>query len=252
MPPTKRHNDEKRESNAKTSEESFEKIVEKVVHKIFSDYEERQKAMFKTHEETVLTIISSNMKIFSDKFDKFHRDVEDLKQSVTFTDIDLNKKIKKQELQISSQYNEFNATFHSFKEKLVDLENRSRRNNLRITGLTEMENETSKDCEQIVSKLFTEKLGVPGVVVERAHRTGSTNSTTKPRTIILKLLNYQDKMKILYNCKKLKNTGVYVNEDFARETMDKRRELWEEVQRLRQEGKYAVLRFDKIVWRDSK
>ena len=118
----------------KSSDESFEKMVEKVVHKILRDYEERQKAMFKTYEETVLTIISTNMKIFNDQFDKLHRDVEDLNQSITFTDNDLNNKIQKQEVQISSQYNEMNTTFHSFKEKLIDLENRSRRNNLRIAG----------------------------------------------------------------------------------------------------------------------
>ena len=55
--------------------------------------------------------------------------------------------------------------------KIVELEDRSRGNNLRIDGLTEKENETRNECEQEVQSLIKDKLGIIGnIVIERAHR----------------------------------------------------------------------------------
>ena len=55
------------------------------------------------------------------------------------------------------------------------------------------------------------------------------------------------------NVNKLKGSGIYVNKDFSKETLEIRRELWKDVKRLRdEEGKYAVLQYDKIVTHDFK
>ena len=74
----------------------------------------------------------------------------------------------------------------------------------------------------------------------------------QPRTIILKLLNFKDKERILKNAKYLKNTGIFINEDFSKETIEKRKKLWEDVIKLRKEGKYAILKYDRIYSRDFK
>ena len=70
------------------------------------------------------------------------------------------------------------------------------------------------------------------------------------RSIVAQLLNYEDKETIVANARKLKGTGVYINEDFSRETVIIRQKLWEEVKALREKGKYAVLQYDRIVSRD--
>ena len=91
--------------------------------------------------------------------------------------------------------------------------------------------------------------------IERAHRCSPTKRQEEnglPRTSIIKLLSYQDKINILKNAKKLKETGTYINEDFSRETTEKRKKLWDDVVRLRDEGKYAILNYDRIVVRDFK
>ena len=46
------------------------------------------------------------------------------------------------------------------KEKAVDLENGSRRKNLRIDGLKEHEKETWDECESKIKALFKEKLNI--------------------------------------------------------------------------------------------
>ena len=35
---------------------------------------------------------------------------------------------------------------------------------------------------------------------------------------------------------RLKGSGIYINEDFSKETMEKRKRLWNDVIRLRDEG----------------
>ena len=51
----------------------------------------------------------------------------------------------------------------------------------------------------------------------------------KPRTIVCRFRNYKDKTNILKNAKKLKSKSIFISEDFSRETMELRKELWEKV-----------------------
>ena len=57
----------------------------------------------------------------------------------------------------------------------------------------------------------------------------------QPRTIVCKLLSYKDKFKVLQNCKKLKGSHIYINEEFCQATLQHRKELWKEVKWLREE-----------------
>ena len=50
---------------------------------------------------------------------------------------------------------------------------------------------------------------------------------------------------------KLKDTGIYVYEDFSNETMEVRKSLWEKLLECRRQDKYAFLNYRKIVVRDN-
>ena len=169
----------------------------------------------------------------------------DLKSSVEHTDADLNDLSDRvdeiYDYQVDPEY---------VTNKLIDLEDRSRRNNLRIDGISESRNETWEECEEEIQKVFNEKLGVKNVQIERAHRSKRSKSNInsgKPRTIVCKLLNYKQKEEILINTKKLKGSNVFINEDFCYETMQYRKILWEEVKNLRGQGKIAYLNYRSIV-----
>lgn len=54
--------------------------------------------------------------------------------------------------------------------KLINLENRSRRNNVSIYGVTERNYETLDKREEYVEQVFTKKLGLKYIRVERVHR----------------------------------------------------------------------------------
>ena len=51
----------------------------------------------------------------------------------------------------------------------------------------------------------------------------------------------------LKNSNKLKDTGFYINEDFAEETQKLRASLVPEMKRMRAEGKFAFIKFDKLI-----
>ena len=61
-------------------------------------------------------------------------------------------------------------------KKLTDLEDRSRRNNLRIDGLAEENGESWDDCERKVKEIFADRLELENdVIFERAHRAKKAN-----------------------------------------------------------------------------
>lgn len=112
----------------------------------------------------------------------------------------------------------------SLRKRLVDIEDRSRRNNLVIAGLEETPNESWEETELKVCNLFKDHLLIDNFVIERAHRVGM-KSSNKPRQIICKLLSFKDKQKIKKNGFRLKGTNIYVNDDFSATTRSARFQL---------------------------
>lgn len=204
-------------------------------------------------ENNITSIISSNFTILSERLSKIEKiidknsrrikDIEDeiegFKDSLTFQSDIMDQKFG----QIKNDQEE---TIKELKEKQRQMEDRSRRNNLRIDGISEHKNETWKDCEDKVLNLFEHKLGVKDAIIERAHRSG-VQKQKKPRTIVLKLLNYKDKEKILKECSKLKGMNIFVYEDFSKETVKIRKLLWDQIKRRRENGERLTLRYDRIV-----
>lgn len=82
-------------------------------------------------------------------------------------------------------------------DKMDDLENLSRRNNLRIIGLPEQYREV--DLYKICGEAITQALGIQNTcIVDRAHRMGTMQADRKsPRQVIVRCLNYSDKASIL-------------------------------------------------------
>ena len=68
--------------------------------------------------------------------------------------------------------------------------------------------------------------------------------------IIAKLLDYKEKEEIMNRAFKLKDTGFYIREDYSKETISIRKKFWEDVKNLCKKGKYAVLKYEKIVTHD--
>ncbi|XP_040066090.1 uncharacterized protein LOC120839795 [Ixodes scapularis] len=138
------------------------------------------------------------------------------------------------------------STVASLVYKIDDLENRSRRNNLIIFGLSELPNEDSSKLEERVTKeVLEDKLSVKTNGIERIHRLGKpTEGKTRP--VILKLLDFRDKMKILRNCNRLKNEPLSISEDYSKRVQGIRKKLLESSKSNKLAGEKVTLMYDKV------
>ena len=75
---------------------------------------------------------------------------------------------------------------------------------------------------------------------------------TRPRTIICRLTKFKEKQKILINAKVLKDTGIFIYEDYCKDTMSVRKNLWEQVLNYRKQDKIAYLNYRSIVVRNKR
>ena len=66
---------------------------------------------------------------------------------------------------------------------------------------------------------------------------------SKPRTVFCKFLSSEDKHKVLQNSKKLKNTGIFIDEDLSKATSKMMKSLWEEFLQHRQQNKISYLSY---------
>ena len=155
------------------------------------------------------------------------------------------------EYQIDPDYVNYSLT--DIRNKLTELEDRSRRNNIRIDGIAEEPGKTWEEFARKVHRLLSEELDINDVVIERAHRVKAYSHEKKnskklrSRAVVSKLLSFADKARTLKNSHLLKGTTCYVNKDFSKETLAYQKELWEKVKDLRKEGKITYLNYKSIV-----
>ena len=135
--------------------------------------------------------------------------------------------------------------------KLIELEDRSRRSNVRIDRIEETPNEISEDFEIKIQELIKNKLKITEhIEIDRCHQLSKKKNQNRLRTIICLITKFKEKQKILKNAKLLKNTGIFIYENFCKDTMKLRKELWQEVLEYRRQIKFAYLNYGSIVVRD--
>ncbi|CAN7941763.1 unnamed protein product, partial [Ixodes hexagonus] len=154
--------------------------------------------------------------------------------------------VKAASLEQDSKIEKLENTICTLVDKMDDLENRNRRNNLLIFGLDETENENSNSLEARVSKtIFEDILHVSTSGVERIHRLGS-QTPGKARPVILRLLDFRDKLAILKNCSKLRGTNISINEDFSKRVQVIRKKLLDCTKDNKRAGDRVALVYDKV------
>ena len=215
---------------------------------------------FKKQERNILNIINGNFGITMNEIKNLSQEISELKSSLDFTENALEKKVEKLEenmkdvdARVRDVY-EYQVEPNYVLDKLAELEDRSRSNNLRIDGIKEGKGETWEMCETKIKNFFQERLEIhDDIIIERAHRTkekttrNNTSGKKQLRIIVINLANYKDKSMILRNVHKLRGSDIFIYEDFSKQTTSLRKELWKEVKHLRPEGKISYLNYRTVV-----
>ncbi|KAL1268900.1 hypothetical protein QQF64_034263 [Cirrhinus molitorella] len=111
-------------------------------------------------------------------------------------------------VQLRARANSLESQVKKLTDKVDDMENRNRRNNVRLVGLPEKEegNDACTFLEAWIPKILEMDLST-SLVIERAHRLGPQRNkdarmtrreaSTPPRTLIMKFLNFKQKEQVL-------------------------------------------------------
>ena len=206
-----------------------------------------QESMLKTLFESVVNGINVRM-------DDLEKSVSDIKASLEFsqTEIEdlkpLRPKLKEAEENLIRVHN-----------SVEYLENQSRRNNIRVSGIPECPGETWNDSENKVKEAIKSSLGLE-IEIERAHRVDKRKKVggkqwkeekEKPRTIVCKLKDWKQRESVIREARKVKPKGFYNAEDLARSTLRKREEQIEAMKKARDAGKRAYFILDRLIITDK-
>ena len=119
------------------------------------------------------------------------------------------KELRSLHQQIETQQNQLDI----LKKSANDQEQYSRRNCLRIFGIEEKRNE---DPDRLLIDVFKDRLqlDVSAADIERSHRVGKMKPG-KHRALIIKLCSYRVRRNIIQSRRKLKGTGISIQEDLT-------------------------------------
>ena len=79
-------------------------------------------------------------------------------------------------------------------------------------------------------------------------------AANKRRKIIAKFLNFKEKQEVLseYKARKLWTKGIFMNEDFSEDTMEKRKGLFQRAKELWEEEKFSKVVYGRLIVRDRR
>ena len=102
------------------------------------------------------------------------------------------------------------------KRELNDLQQYSRRWNLRVFKVPEKEKETAADCTAKVCAIFSGKIVIPITAsdIEVAHRTGQ-RSSTRTRPILVHFFDRKKRDNVITSRRSLNNKGIVIGEDLT-------------------------------------
>ncbi|XP_028040581.1 uncharacterized protein LOC114250777 [Bombyx mandarina] len=130
--------------------------------------------------------------------------------------------------------------------KMNNLERQSRRKNLVMFGVEERENSYHELEEMIISIINTNfKVSCETNSIEAVRRLGKKGEKTRPVVITFNTLGL--KLKIQKDKYCLQKTAYYIKEDYPIEILKKRKELQAQLEREKEAGNRAIIRYDKLI-----
>jgi predicted nuclease with TOPRIM domain len=125
------------------------------------------------------------------------------------------KVVKGKTTRLQNNLNDHDIRMKRLETEMNDLEQYTRRWNLRVYRVPESNSETADDCVKKVCSVFSDLVGVRTVPqdVEVAHRTGKMGDKARP--VLVRFFDRKKRDEILRNRRKLKGKGVVVDEDLT-------------------------------------
>lgn len=181
-------------------------------------------------------------------------DLKSLMDIVKTIQADMSKSLRSDE-HINKKLDSIQSNLQPMKKEIAthtreikDLKQEIFRKRMVIFG---MNCEPNEPRDELKRKLITGKLeqqDFTTMEIDICRRIGSRAQRKKP--ILLALTTERRKHKLLRSNKLLQDTDVRIKEDLPVEVRAKRKELIPQMNKLRQEGKFAIIRYDQLIVHD--
>ncbi|KAI5633374.1 hypothetical protein NE865_13879 [Phthorimaea operculella] len=133
--------------------------------------------------------------------------------------------------------------------KLNYLDKEKRRNNIILFGMEEKEN-SEAELVDVVKEIITDmEIHLDSSEISKVSRIGK-RSDNKLRPVVATITTTWKKNMIIRNKTKL-TTGVYIKEDYSKETLEKRKVLQKQVEDERRKGNKAFIKYDKLIVKNA-
>lgn len=222
------------------------------------------KTMLESQERAFNSALEIVVKQMNDHINKLEGKVSDLTTSLEFSQQEVDelkskskdhenerKETKAKLDQLSEQLESSNKKNKELEDRINQQEDYSRRKNVRISGMEERGGtETWEQTAAAVTTLLEDKMQLPGLVLERAHRVGPPREG-KPRPIVARFLRYCDREAVMRNGRKLKGTNIFVNEDLCAASQAVKSSQFPLLKQARAQGKIAFFRHTKLIIREK-
>ena len=199
-----------------------------------------QAKAYGTFVEMLVNDVKSELRLLKNE-------VSDIKSSLQFSQknveeinvklVGVDQKIATQSAMVSGVLGDLDTVI----DKADDLENCSRRNNIKVSGIPEEPFEDYAASEAKLKSAIANKLAIKDeIIIERAHRVGPKDGGGKitrdghkgkdpnePRPIIAKLLNWKQKDSIIQAARKVRPQGISFRDDFSERVLAKRAALFQ-------------------------
>ncbi|KAI5708586.1 hypothetical protein M8J77_025451 [Diaphorina citri] len=180
--------------------------------------------------------------------DEIRAEVRAVRTDMSQKDDTINKKLDT--IQNNIQPMKMEIELHS--REIKDLKQEKYRKRLIIFGLDCEPNEPKQILENKLLTLITGTLllsNFSAMEIDFCKRLGSVTQQKKP--ILLSLTTERRKMEILRCGKLLQYTSIHIREDLPAEVRAKRKDLVSQMKVYRAQGKFAMIRYDKLIVRDQ-
>lgn len=222
------------------------------------------KTLLESQERVYKSAMDAVVKQMNDRIMKLESTVADLTTSLQFSQREIDdlkstiKEYEKEKQDTKVKVDQQAAAINSSKVQIESLEERcnymedySRRNNIRITGMEEQTGgETWEQTAAKVLSLLDDKMQLPGLELERAHRVGQ-HRDARPRTIVARFSRYSDREAVMRSARKLRGTNIYINDDLCAASQAIKNAQMPQLKQARAQGKIAFFRHTKLIVKES-
>lgn len=188
-------------------------------------------SLLEEHRANISADFKTTFAVLESRLDTIQAKVSDHEQHIT--SLETSAELHDQRIQILEENYAALAESHAkLQAKIIDLESRSRRNNIRITGLPESIEGPRPTAffSELLREVFGQEILQSPPELDRAHRalTAKPSPGSRPRPVIIRIHRYQTKELIIREARKrrgklqYRGSPVQVFEDYAPEVVEER------------------------------